>query len=337
MLFGGKKKIVGLELDTEEVRAVIIAGSATEPQLLAVERIALPEGAVEDGMITKPGIVGQTLAELKTKMSAGKIEVILGVANQSVLVRFANFARAEESKMDKIIRFQAQEYIPFSMDNLVLDYLITGEVNTDSGEFYEVMLVAAQRNMINSFVKTMDVSGWAIKDIDVASMALLRAAASEIRNKVMIILDISNGLFNIIVTVNGMPRLVRLVSSRMKDVAEALECPLGKIVPMPSAPPGDLVPILSSWGDALADEVRSSIKYYQSKPGAQSVDEILLCGRGARIWGLTEQLEDSLRLPVKVLNPINRAGLTSKLKESKSEEAPDFAIATGLALRGLED
>ncbi len=337
MLFGGKKKIVGLEIDTEEARAVVLGGTATEPNLLAVERIALPDGAVEDGMINKPGIVGQVLTELKTKMSAGNIEVLLGVANQNVLVRFANFPRAEDSKMDQIIRFQAQEYIPFSMENLVLDYLITGEVNTDSGEFYEVMLVAAQRDMIDKFVKTIDVSGWNLKDIDVASTSLLRSAALEIRDKVMVVLDISNGLFNIMITVKGMPRLVRLVSSRMKDVAEALECPLGKIVPMPSAPPGDLVPILSSWGDALADEVRSSIKYYQSKPGADSVDEILLSGRGARIWGLTEQLEDNLRLPVKILNPINRAGLTSKLKDSKSEEAPDFAIATGLALRGLEE
>ena len=93
---------------------------------------------------------------------------------------------------------------------------------------------------------------------------------------------------------------------------------------------------IAGWSNHLAGEIRSSITYYQDQAGYSQVEGVLLSGRGALIQGLAEHLESYLNLPVRNFNPLEvYAPARRKLVESDFH-AIEYAISTGLAIRGLE-
>ncbi|NLH27440.1 MAG: pilus assembly protein PilM, partial [Syntrophomonadaceae bacterium] len=92
---------------------------------------------------------------------------------------------------------------------------------------------------------------------------------------------------------------------------------------------------VSVWSLTLAGEINSSLSYYQNQQNGASIRRVFLSGRGARIKGLANKLQDSLELPVMVLLPFEGISIPAKHEKIKST-AQDFAVSAALALRGLE-
>ena len=119
------KSVVGLDIDTAEIRAVELSGSIQSPNLVKYGRIPLPDGVVREGMISNQEKVQEALDRLWYDAGFSSRDVILGISNQGVLVRFATFPKVAAGKVDKLIRYQAQEYIPF-LEQCGIDYIIVG-------------------------------------------------------------------------------------------------------------------------------------------------------------------------------------------------------------------
>lgn len=329
---------VGLELDTGEARVVQFQGNARNPEVSAWGRIALPDGAVEDGMVAQPEAVGEALAELWSESGITGRDVVVGVFNQSVLVRFAAFPKVPRDKLDKVIRYQAQDYLPIPLAGVVLDYAVIGETVTDAGPQVEVLLVAAQRDMLDGFLSGLEAARLSPKDIDVSSLALLRILPKGAASGTTAVVNIANGLSSIIVAAQGVPRLARLMPVGLRNAAEMLGCSLREVVPdggPPSAesvlPADDLLP----WSTSLAGEIRSSIGYYEAQTGV-AVDRIILSGRGARLKGLSAQLQENLGAAIECLDPLHGVSIPDGGRAGISYEASDYAVSIGLARRGLE-
>ncbi|MEW6276899.1 MAG: pilus assembly protein PilM, partial [Bacillota bacterium] len=90
-----------------------------------------------------------------------------------------------------------------------------------------------------------------------------------------------------------------------------------------------------AWAGSLAEEIRSSISYYQSRPGATAVDAVILSGRGARVAGLAAWLQENLGVPVTNARPLEGIGVPSRAGGDVADAAPDFAVCLSLARRGL--
>lgn len=334
MALFGKKHAVGLELDTGEARAVEMKGPLSEPTLTSWGRITLPRGAVEEGMVMRPDEVAPALAELWGQNGIGSREVVLGVANQGVLVRFATFPKVPPEKLENIIRFQAQDHIPIPLNSVVLDYTILGETEGERGQMLEVLLVAARRDMLDNYFKTLAAAHLKPLDMDVTAMAMLRLLPSFARKRAVAMVDLAVGLTNILIAVNGLPRLARQLSVTLKEALTALNCEPENL-PCTGGFSGETMPPeLDSWSQSLAAEIRSSIGYYQGQPNAVEVDGIILSGRGARVAGLAAHLEKTLSLPVKPCHPLE--GIRVNSGKDISRMAPDYAVSISLARRGLE-
>lgn len=343
MRFGSAGSVVGLELDVGEARVVELRGSVQNPVFIAGGRIDLPDGAVEEGMVVHPDAVGSSLAELWRKSGIGSREVVVGVSNQGVLVRFAAFPEVPRDKLDNVVRFQAQDHLPVPLDNVVLDYAVVGEIKNEAGAQVEVMLVAARRDMLGRFLAALSAAHLKPRDIDVASLALLRMRPASNRSEVTALVNIANGLSNILVTAAGVPRLVRLMSANLQEAAEMLGgrqvgLPLHRVVPGGGAAgkqQQQLPEALLPWVENLAGEIRSSTGYYQTQAGA-AVERVLLSGQGARIDGLIAQLQESLGIPVGIIQPLDGIDISAVADAGIKHAAPDFTVSIGLARRELE-
>ncbi|MFY9272432.1 MAG: type IV pilus assembly protein PilM [Thermacetogeniaceae bacterium] len=330
------KSVVGLDIDTAEIRAVELGGSIQSPNLVKYGRIPLPDGAVREGMISEQEKVQEALDRLWYDAGFSSRDVILGVSNQGVLVRFATFPKVASAKVDKLIRYQAQEHIPFPLSSVVLDYIIVGETASDTEQFLEVLLVAGKRDIIDSFLEVVTAADLKVKDIDISSLALQRFISSADSKETAAVVNIGDELSSILVVDKDNPRFARTIPTGLKAAEGVFNCSISEIVPAePERKSVWAEDAVSAWSLTLAGEINTSLSYYQNQQNVAAINRVFLSGRGARINGLAGKLQDSLELPVLVIQPFEGISVPVKHEKIKST-AQDFAVSAALALRGLE-
>ena len=141
-----KNSIIGIVLDSQEIRAIELKGSQKKPVVVAWGKVKLPEGVVKEGRIVNAQLFNVSLERLFLENGFKGRDIYLGVNNQDIIVRFASFPKVPEDKIRNMIHFQAQEHMPVSIEELVMDYVVVSEKKTDEGEFINVVLVGARKN-----------------------------------------------------------------------------------------------------------------------------------------------------------------------------------------------
>lgn len=328
------KSVVGLEMDAYEARFVELGGNRYSPKLMAFGRVPLPQGAMKDGTVVQPEVVGCALHKAWMEKKIKARDVILGVSNYDVLVRFATFPKAPADKQDNIIRYQAQDYLPVPLNSVVLDYIITGEVKgNDEGGMVEALLVAAKKNMVEGFIKVLDEANLNPKDIDVCSLALMRLIPPSDLKIPVAVVDLSNEMVNILILVDGIPRLARLIPISARNAVRAGSMAGGEVSPQVEFGEGG---VREDWMDALENEIYTSIEYYHTQEGVAPVKKIFFSGCKSRSWGFMNHMKERFDVPVAVLEPSSGVQNASSVKYDMGTEAQDYTICMSLALRGLE-
>ncbi|MTI81188.1 MAG: type IV pilus assembly protein PilM [Firmicutes bacterium] len=339
---------IGLEIDTEIIRVVELKGTPKNTVLTAIDQIQIPENAVTEGTVNDGSAVGLALEELWAKAGIRKRDVILGVLNQGVLMRMAKLPKIPEKKLSKAIRFQAEEYFPIPVAEMVLDYSFIGETKSNNGSEMELLLVAARREILNKSLKALSFGSISPLIIEPSNLATMHTLAEDQFSGNVVLLDISNGLSSLLLINDGVPRFSRVLPHSMKSYSEEkglpqMDSPLAMASvaaaaegrePNENKGDGDT---LFHWGTALANDVRASISYYITQTRTGSVDKIFISGQGARLEGLPELIQEELEVPVNVVDPFAKLSKISGVPGINIEqEGTDFAVTVGLALRGLE-
>jgi len=143
---------IGLDVGSTAVRAAELVGGAT-PTVVRAAQVPLPAGAVENGEVRDPGAVAEALRQLWTNGGFKSRQVWLGVGNQRVVVREIAIPWLPEKELRASLGFQVQEFIPMPVDEAVLDFDPLGEFEQDDRRMFRMLLVAAQRAMVDGLVQ----------------------------------------------------------------------------------------------------------------------------------------------------------------------------------------
>jgi type IV pilus assembly protein PilM len=191
----------------------------------------LPEGLVVDGEIVDGDLFGRELKALVSQHKLRGRSVQVGVSNQKVIVRNIDMPEMTEEELRGAIEFQAQDYIPIPVDEAVLDFQVVGKrVNPDGGTRQEVLLVAAQRMMIETLLGAVRQAGLKLAGIDVSSLALTRALlppASFLGDNpeggiCRGIADISSSVSTLVVALDGIMKFTRIINFSSDQFPRAL-------------------------------------------------------------------------------------------------------------------
>jgi type IV pilus assembly protein PilM len=316
----GRKSIVGVDIDSYEIRVVELGGIPGAAKLVNAGRKLLPEGAVKDGRICDAAAVGNTLEKLWSEQGIKSRDVILGVSNQDVLVRFATFPEVAMDKLDNIVRFQAQDYLPIPVEEAIIDYMVTGDERLQGDRLQEdnkikVLLVAARKNMINDFLSSFEIANISVRDIDFSTLAIARVVPVSALSGTCVIVNIGHEQTNLLLLNASVPQLARTL---MTGQVFRADTDRGKLI------------------DMLAGEIRTSIGYFQTQSRDSTVQKLFICGCGSRLKGIRESLAETLGISIDIINPfsnVDKSGLKNKYSDIDST---DFSVGMSLALRGLE-
>jgi type IV pilus assembly protein PilM len=348
------RTLLGLDIGTSAVRAAEVSMKSDPPTLARFSSAPLPRGAVVGGEIADMDAVIGALRELVRRGRFAVRNTALGLANQKVVVRQVEMPAMDELELKGALQFQAQEFIPIPIEDAILDYQILEERTNESGDqVLNVLLVAAQRDMVNAFVAAAQGAGLDPAAVDLSSFAMLRALGSPTGllgpREGEALIDIGAGVTNIVVHEQARPRFVRILPMGGDDVTEALSG--GLTVPWDEAetvkarigvtPEGGPIPaegaarMIEMRAAAFIDEVRGSLDYYLTQPGAARISTVIVTGGGSRLPGLHERLSAALHLPVEEGQPLARVrlGKVDQTPDELSQMGSVASVAIGLAMR----
>lgn len=366
-----RSQAIGMDIDRGSIKAVQISRSGGNYTLQHAGYRKLPPGVIEDGEVADYEILVQELKEFwETHGFKGK-KVVLGVANQRVVVRLLDLPHMEPDDLKSAINFEAQDHIPMPLDEAVLDYLVVGpQENNENMD--RIMIVAAQRDMIGGFTAAIRDAGLRPVGVDVKALSLIRSSLPEslFDEGAALLLDISPEITSLVVTQGGAPSLTRFIlggsSNFVQAISEVADIPeeeaekhlmnprialgdaLDETEPAEEEPteaepdedeldPALMFDIRRGLEDAvqfLAEDVQRSIEYHYSQPGAREVSQVFVSGEGALVSGLDSYIGELLDIPTQRANPLQKlaANRSNVSDEQLRMMEPVLAVALGLAI-----
>ena len=347
-----KKKaggVVGLDIEAGSIAAAEVRQNGTVGiTAAAVEPLAA--GAFHEGEVADADAVAAALKALFSEHKLSK-QVRLGIGNQRVVVRMMRLPAIEDPKeMEAAIRFQAQEQIPMPLDQAVLEHQVVGGVPAGEGESpkVDVVVVAARRDMVASFLEPIRRAGLDPVGVDLAAFGMIRALAGvggETSTELPIEGDDAGGsasvdpaaeavlycnvgdVMNLAVARGRACLFTRVATAGLEQIGARFAAEQGlspahadqwlehvgleRPLEELEGDPEILTATRNSLEEgvtSLVDELRLSLDYYGAQQTTLPVTRVVLSGPGSAIPGLAAQMQEGLGLSISVSRPSALAG-----------------------------
>jgi type IV pilus assembly protein PilM len=363
---------IGLDIDRGALKAVQVSKSAGNYILRHVGYHRLPPGVISEGEVSDSDLLAAEIKGFWSSHSFKGRSVVLGVASQRVVVRLLDFPHMEEEDLKSAIPFEAHDHIPMSLDEAVVDYVVLGP-QSEGSDLDRILIVAAHRDMIGSYISAIRAGGLRPVGIDVKALSLTRSTLPDtfFDEGANLLLDIGTELTNLVITQGDNPTLTRFISLGMNRFVEAVsgvadlpEEEAEKQVLNPRVRLGyDLENAAEEGGNesqeeedfdpalvydvrrgleeavqTLAEDVQRSIEYHHSQPESREVSEVFVSGEGALVSGLDGYLGELLGVSTHRGNPVGKlaANRSNISDEQLGAMEPVLAVALGLAMEDDE-
>ncbi len=341
------RNVAGLDIGTTAVRAAELSVRGGRVVLERLGQVGLPPGAVVDGEVVDPRAVAAAIKTLWRRARLHAKRVILGVANQRVVVRLVEVPWMEPQELRSSIAYQAQEFLPIPLAEAELDYAVLGEHGAAGGQrLLRVLLVAAQKGMLAGHLRAATLARLEPVGIDINPIALLRSLTpmAGYADDAEALIDVGARVTNVVIHEDGVPRFVRIMLMGGEDVTATLQRALELdreeaervklAVSVGDAPDPDAVDLVEQRLEAFVAEIRGSLDFYRGQQDAVPLGRVVVSGGGSLLGPLVERLQDAAGVPVERGRSLAavRVGRLGLAAEQLAELEPMAAVPVGLAL-----
>ena len=338
--------VIGIDIGTHAVKICQLQRVAKGGyRLLAAGSALLPAEAVEDGAIHEPEAVGKVVASLLKNLKIKGKKVGVSISGYSVIVKKINLEAMNDEELSKYITAEAEQYIPFDVNDVYLDFqrLPTKKPGSDRDD---IMLVAAKKDVVNEYLDMLSALKLSPGLVDVDGFALSNiwsAAGGDGVNVALI--DIGASKMNINIIAEGVSVLARdvVVGSEQltNQIAVALDIEYDQAEKVKigalAAPEYDdkirgiFTKVCSQW----VAEIKKAVDLYRSNNPKRVLQSIVLSGGGSKVAGLPDFIAQETQLSVTIFDPFIHMQVDEKKfdRQFLSAIGPEMAIATGLAIR----
>ena len=300
----------------------------------------LPEGLIEGGEIQDPAALASVIFSLHKDMGLRKKAVCTGIFGGAVIVKKISMPKIDSKLVGEQIKWEAEQYIPFDLNEVNLDYHILG--SPPNSETMDLLLVAAKQDYIIRYFEAIESAGLKCSVIDVNGFALANCFECNygVRPKDTIaLINIGGGVSNLVIIDGGQVvfcrdipiggTLYNMEIARELGISsqEAEELKIGASHSAESPP--ELLNVMSQTNDMICEEIRNSFDFYSSSNSGPEVNEIFLSGGSVNIAQLVEAVSTSTGKSCQVFNPLQTIGY------NKKEFTPEYLAQIQMFLPGV--
>ncbi|MEW6570037.1 MAG: type IV pilus assembly protein PilM [Nitrospirota bacterium] len=341
MLFPGKRNCIGLDIGSGYLKVVQLKDTKAGYELELFDMLPLPPELIVDGSIIDSLRLVDSLKELARKAKIRTKDAVISIAgHSSVIIKRVALPDMSEEELSESIKFEAEQYIPFDIEDVNLDFQILGP-KEEPGQM-DVILVAVKKDIINDYLSVVKEAGFNCVIVDVNSFALenIYEINYEIEaGKNVALVNIGASTININILRGGISVFTRdsAVGSNLHtevlqrefnityEIAERLK--RGETVENIASQ--DAFSVMELASEEIIGEVNRSLEYFH-----EDVDEVVLSGGCALIKDFTKLFAEKVGVETKVMQPFKNIKIPKKIDASYVEEiSPIAAVAAGLALR----
>ena len=349
MIFGKKEHLVGLDIGSRTIKAAEIVESKRGRSLKRFGMADIPPGLIEDGAINEPEEVAEAIRGLFKSYNMRQKNVAISIGGYSVIVKKINVQTMAEDQLQETIHFEAEQYIPFDISDVNLDFQILGP-NENNPNQMNVFLVAAKKEMVNDYINLVGLAGLNPCIIDVEAFALqnIFEINYDLKDENIALIDIgasktslnilkgSNSVFMRDVSLGCAQVNQKIISLVNCSFEESETVKLGGQTDKVSDE--DLKQIITSVVADWCTEIRRALDFFYSTYPEDQIKRIVLSGGGGNIADFRQLLAAEASAEVETINPFHNFQLDGSLDASYIDQiAPQAAISMGLAVRRIDD
>jgi type IV pilus assembly protein PilM len=350
MLFGKKDSLVGLDIGSRSVKVAEIIDTKNGPKLKRFGMADIPAGTIEDGAISDPDTAAETIRQLFKSSNIKEANVAVSIGGYSVIVKKINVQTMPEDQLQETIHFEAEQYIPFDISDVNLDFQILGE-NENNPNQMSVFLVAAKKEMVNDYINLVSLAGLNPCIIDVEAFALqnIFEANYDIQDENVALIDIGASKTSLNILKGSSSVFMRDVALGClqinQKIMSLLDCSYEQAELLKFGEASDkmsteeLKQIVAAVVTDWCTEIRRALDFFYTNYPDDQIKRIILSGGGANIAEFRQLLASEASTVVETLNPLKKFTVDEKAFDPEfiRQIAPQAAIAMGLAMRKVDD
>ncbi|MCP4106719.1 MAG: type IV pilus assembly protein PilM [Desulfobacteraceae bacterium] len=350
-LWKKEMRIVGLDIGS---RTLKVAEAEETKNGFALKKFGMNDispGLIEDGTIKSPEDVADSIRQLFKMYKIKEQNVAVSIGGYSIIVKPITVQTMPENQLQETIQFEAEQYIPFDISDVNLDFQILGEDESNPDQM-NVLLVAAKKEIVTDYVNLVQMAGLIPRVMDVDAFALQNSYEMnyDTEDESVALIDIGANKTTLNILKGNISVLIRDVSFGCGQINQQIISRIDDSLSMEEAeelyhsgkedaiPPKDMVEIVSTVVADWCAEIRRALDFfYQTYPG-EHIRRIILSGGGANIQKFRELLAEETSSKVEIINPFDCFQVGSGFDPSYLDRvAPQAAICMGLSLRKVND
>jgi len=349
-LFGKKTNLVGLDIGSRTIKIGEVIDTKSGHSLKNFGTIDVASGLIEEGELRDPEALTDSIRELYKSNSIKEQNVAISIGGYSVIVKKISIQAMSEDELIETISVEAEQYIPFDISEVNLDFQILGEAESNPNQM-NVLLVAAKKEMIADYIELVQAAGLnpCIIDVDAFALQNIFETNYDLPDEAVALIDIGAGKTSMNIVKGDSSLFMRDVSLGCSQIngriVSMLDCSEEEAEAIKFNRSQDQMSsdeyseIISSVITDWSEEIRRAMDYYYSTEPEDSIQRIILSGGGAHIQGFSDLLASEASVEVEIINPFGTMDIDSKKFEPSylQQMAPQAAICLGLALRRVDD
>jgi len=348
-MFFRKKDIIGLDIGSSSIKLVQLKEGRGGYRLERFGLIKLPPEVIVEGSILDSQRVVDAISELISTSDVRVKHVALSVAgHSSVIIKRIAMQQMSEEYLEESIKFEAEQYIPFDIEDVNMDFQILGPGEADNT--MDVLIVAVKKDKVNEYVAVVRDAGLTpvIVDVDAFALENMYALNYEAGEGNVALVNVGASSININIIKGGISVFTRDSSVGGNLITEALQreftisyenaemLKTGEEIEGVSAE--DVRGVIGAASDDIVTEIARSFDYYRDTTNYENIDEIVLSGGVCLTDGFVTQLSNRSGIKVTVADPFKNIEIPEGFDREYLKNAAPFAgVAVGLALRRIGD
>jgi type IV pilus assembly protein PilM len=350
MLFQRAHPVIGLDIGSSAIKLLQVKPTKKGYALEKFGMKTIDPELIVDGAVMDAGRVIDALKELLREQAVKVKDVVISVSGHSVIVKKINLPPMTEEELEESIKWEAEQYIPFDVNDVNLDFHILP--NTDAGgegkDTMTVVLVAVKKDRLSEYTSLVMEAGLnpVIVDVDAFTLENVYGTGYDVSgSEVVALVNIGASVMNIHILKGGHFAFTRDISTGGNRYTEMIQRDLNlsyeaaerakRGESVEGVNPVALGEVITTMNSELVAEIGRSFDYFRSTSTQETIDRVLLSGGTAKIAGLAPFMNERLGVPVDMIDPFRKFDVNSKLVDPDLLQAvgPQAAVVVGLAIR----
>jgi type IV pilus assembly protein PilM len=342
--------MIGLDISSSAVKLIELSRSGDGYKVEAYRVLPLPPNTVIEKNIADIDALAEAI-QTTVKRSGTKLkDTVVAVSDSSVITKEIELpAGLTDLQMEMQIEAEADQYIPYPMEEVAFDFDVIGPVENNP-DLVRVLLAACRQENVEHRRQALEMAGLQPKVIDVEGFAIERAykllegQVDHVGDQVVAIADIGATMFSFTVLVDGKTIYTREQLFGGKQLTEEIQRryglswdEAGEAKRKGGLPEDYETEVLAPFKEALIQHITRSLQFFYSSSHFNYVDQLFLAGGVCALEGLVDEVEQTIGLPTVVANPLLNMQISKSINASAlANDAPALLLAIGLAMRSFE-